>query len=100
MLSHEERSAISRKNASHDHDKTPVFVGGDAMVNLANGIIERGIDDYRVALRRIKRRPEDREAWARKRECELFFSSQWCGILTDVDMVDVARRIREIIMGA
>ena len=76
----------------------PIFVGGDALFNLANAIVEKGVDDYSAALRRIKRHPRDREAHARKRECELFFASQWCGILTDVDMVEVARRIRQIVL--
>ena len=99
MLDPEARRAICRKNASGERDKSPVFVGGDAMSNLANGIVVFGVHDYEAALRRIKRFPRDREARARKRECELFFSSQWCGILTDVDMQEVARRIRQTILG-
>ena len=99
MLDPEKKRAICRQNASSEHDKSPIFVGGDAMSNLANGIVVFGVRDYEAALRRIKRFPRDREAHARKRECELFFSSQWCGILTDVDMQDVAQRIRQIILG-
>lgn len=98
MLDPETRRAICRKNASSEHDKYPIFVGGDAIFNLANGIVAFGVHDYKAALKRIKRFPRDHQAHARKRECELFFSSQWCGILTDVDMQEVARRIRQTIL--
>ena len=100
MLDPEKKREICRANASGERDKSPKFVGNDAMFNLANAIVEKGVDDYSAALRCLRRDKRNREAHSRKRECELFFASQWCGILTDVDMVEVARRIREIVMGA
>ena len=66
MLDHAKRSAISRKNASHRHDKTPVFVGGDALFNLANAIVEKGVDDYSAALRCLRLDKRNREAHSRR----------------------------------
>ena len=55
----------------------------DPYVNLAHAIVIKAVEDYRNALRRLKRDAHNRDAAIRKKECEQFFSSAWCKFLTD-----------------
>ena len=71
----------------------------DPYVNLAHAIVIKAVDDYRNALRRLKRDAHHRDAAIRKKECEQFFSSAWCKFLTDVDMVQAAKYIRQEVFG-
>lgn len=52
---------------------------------LANAIIEQAAVDYRKALKRLKRFPDDRYALGEKSSIERFFHSTWFGTLTTVD---------------
>ena len=52
---------------------------------LANGIIEQAVKDYRDALRRLKKHPDDKAAMKEAMELEEFFHSSWYGVLTQVD---------------
>ena len=71
----------------------------DPYVNLAHAIVIKAVNDYRNALRRLKRDARNRDAAVRKKECEQFFSSAWCKLLTDVDMVQAAKYIRQEVFG-
>ena len=71
----------------------------DPYVNLAHAIVIKAVEDYRNALRRLKRDAHNRDAAIRKKECEQFFSSAWCKFLTDVDMVQAAKYIRQEVFG-
>lgn len=62
---------------------------------LANGIILQAVKDYREALKRLKKKPHDRDAQAVKGEVELFFHSPWYAILTDVDSGMLIRKLGE-----
>lgn len=53
--------------------------------NLANAIILLAVKDYRRALRRQKKFPEDKIVKTRKLECERFFRSGWFEVLTSLD---------------
>ena len=58
---------------------------GDPYENLANGIILQAVTDYRKALKKLKREPDDYPAKYMKREVERFFTSRWYTRLTEVD---------------
>lgn len=57
----------------------------DPYKNLANAIIIQAANDYRKALRQLKRNIKYEPALTTKRECERFFHSDWFRILTDAD---------------
>lgn len=81
----------------YENESTPPM--NDPYVNLAHAIVIKAVDDYRNALRRLKRDAHNRDAAIRKKECEQFFSSPWCKFLTDVDMVQAAKYIRQEVFG-
>ena len=62
---------------------------------LANAIIIQAAKDYRSALKRLKKNPENKKAATMKRECERFFHSPWYTMLTDVNPNYILNRIRE-----
>lgn len=53
--------------------------------NLANAIIVKAADDYRKALKDLKRNRSYGPALQMKSECERFFHSDWFSALTTVD---------------
>jgi hypothetical protein len=63
--------------------------------NLAIAIVKRALTDYILALRALRKNPREGAVRNRVWECEVFFSSPWCGVLVEMDMEDFARRIRE-----
>ena len=52
---------------------------------LAEQIIIRAAKDYRNALKRLFRHPENPTALATKEEIEMFFRSEWFQVLSDID---------------
>ena len=62
---------------------------------LANAIIIQAVNDYRSALKHLKKNPENKKAATMKRECERFFHSSWYTMLTDVNPNYILNRIRE-----
>ena len=64
--------------------------------SLAGGIVIQAGRDYRKALRRLKKEPNDSEALQTKNECEEFFRSKYFSILTDLDPEMVLRRLAEV----
>ena len=62
---------------------------------LANGIIIQAAKDYRTALKKLYKNPNDRIAMDEIGRLEQFFYSDWYELLTDVDgeyMVDHLRQ--------
>ena len=57
----------------------------DPYERLANAIILQAVTDYRAALKRIKRKPEDWETIDEAMRVESFFRSGWYSQLTAVD---------------
>ena len=49
----------------------------DPYERLANAIILQAVTDYRAALKRIKRKPEERETIDEAMRVESFFRSGW-----------------------
>lgn len=73
---------------------------GNPYENLANAIIITACNDYRVALKKIKRNPDNKEAISEALELERFFHSPWYSTLTSVEGDFLIRKIRaEIIDG-
>lgn len=62
---------------------------------LANAIVLQAVSDYRVALKKIKAHPRNREAISEALEIEKFFRSGWYSILTDVDGEYLIRRLQD-----
>ena len=62
---------------------------------LANGIIEQAVKDYRDALHRLKKHPDDKAAMKEAMELEEFFHASWYGVLTQVDPDYLIDRLRK-----
>ena len=62
---------------------------------LANAIIIQAAKDYRVALRRLRRKPGNKEARSEKESIERFFRSDWFRALTEVDGEMLIRKLNE-----
>ncbi|MBR1711145.1 MAG: hypothetical protein IJ719_20345 [Clostridia bacterium] len=67
----------------------------DPYERLANAIILQAVSDYRVALKKIKAHPKNREAINEALEIEKFFRSDWYSQLTDVDGEYLIRGLQE-----
>ena len=67
----------------------------EACENLTNAIIITAANDYRAALRRLKRNPHSEVARRTISEVERFFRSDWYRLLTEVNGEYLIRRIRE-----
>lgn len=71
---------------------------GNPYENLANAIIIKACDDYRVALKRVQRNPDSKLAIDDALSLEKFFCSLWYQALTTVDGEFLIRKIRAEIM--
>ena len=67
----------------------------DPYERLANAIVLQAVADYRVALKKIKAHPKNREAISEALEIEKFFRSGWYSILTDVEGEYLIRRLQD-----
>ena len=67
----------------------------DPYERLANAIILQAVTDYRVALKKIKAHPRNRDAINEALEIERFFRSGWYQQLTSVDGEYLIRRLQE-----
>ena len=61
---------------------------------LANAIIIRAVEDYRDAIKTMKKNPRDKKAMSTAREIEEFFHSEWYRTLTGVDAKKLLDRLR------
>lgn len=67
----------------------------DGYERLANAIIIQAAKDYRAALRRLRRKPNIKDAKAEKESIERFFRSDWFRTLTEVDGEMLIRKLNE-----
>jgi len=69
----------------------------DPYQNLANAIIILAVKDYKVALKRYKKFPDDVDNIRSVEELEKFFLSEWFQFLSNLDgeqlMLDVERMV-------
>ena len=61
---------------------------------LANAIVLRAVDDYRIALKKVKKNPHNKDALDEALQIERFFGSQWYQVLTSVDGEYLINRLR------
>lgn len=61
---------------------------------LAAAVVEQAVVDYKKALRRLYRNPEDQEAQRGKTECERFFRRDM-GMYSDLDGESIIREIKK-----
>lgn len=66
--------------------------------NLANGIVVQAVKDYRSALRKLKRDPQNSTALYTKNEVEGFFNSEWFKLLTKIDPVKLMEKLNEEVL--
>jgi hypothetical protein len=85
-LKHRSDAAVETP-AKEDSDMIPYE-------NLANAIVLQAVKDYRTALKRVARRPKDRDGLAAKNECERFFRSDWFGVLTEISPEMLIRKLQ------
>ena len=62
---------------------------------LANAIVLQAVADYRIALKKIKAHPKNKDAIEDALEIERFFRSGWYQQLTSVDGEFLIRKIQE-----
>lgn len=67
---------------------------GNPYEDLANAIIIKACNDYRTALKRVKKNPESKDAINEALSLERFFKSPWYQVLTSVDGEFLIRKIR------
>lgn len=62
---------------------------------LSNAIILQAVSDYRAALRKVKKNPNNRDAIDEALQIEKFFRSEWYQVLTSVDGEYLIDRLRK-----
>lgn len=67
----------------------------DPYERLANAIVIQAAEDYRAALKRIRRNPNNRDAVEEALQLERFFRSGWYQVLTSVDGEYMIQRLQE-----
>ena len=67
----------------------------DPYERLANAIVLQAVTDYRVALKKIKANPRNKDAINEALQIEKFFRSGWYCTLTSVDGEYLIRRLQE-----
>ncbi len=61
---------------------------------LASEIVLRAVRDYKSALKRNKKKPDNIDARYSIYECEQFFHSNWYQTLTDIDGDFLIRKVK------
>lgn len=82
------------------------MLGGDFMetynINgyekLSAAVVEKAVRDYRFALKRLRRKPDDIGATKTKNDCERFFRDE-IGIYCSLDGETIMRIIRDQVEG-
>jgi len=66
----------------------------DPYKDLALAIVKQAADDYREALKNLKRKPTNKTYQSEVDELESFFNSDWCYDLAGMDCSFIARKIK------
>lgn len=70
----------------------------DGYEKLAAAVVEKAVRDYRFALKRLRRNPDDISADRTKNDCERFFRDE-IGIYCSLDGETIMRIIRDQVEG-
>ena len=62
---------------------------------LANSIIIRAVKDYKYVLKKCKKHPYSKVWEYEKKKLERFFKSLWYKTLTNLDGIELMRKIKE-----
>lgn len=82
---------MGNNNISADYDS-------EGYQRLAAAVVEKAIQDYRSALKRLYRRPNDHEAERLKNDCERFFQNE-IEIYSDIDGTYIMEKIQKMVTG-
>ena len=66
---------------------------------LAHEIILLAVKDYKAILTRLAKKANDRNLIIKKDEVEIFFRSEWFGVLSGLDGEEIMKRIYGEISG-
>lgn len=69
----------------HEIQSPPV----DPVLELRNGIIKQAVLDYKKALKKLDKNPEDKIWYRMKQDCIRFFHSEWFKTLCQMDNAHV-----------
>ena len=75
-------------------NKLAIEQSADPFENLANAIVYRAAKDYRKAMTKLAKEPEDEEMLSKKEELEGYFRSDWHCLLTNLDGEMLIQRIK------
>lgn len=67
----------------------------DPYQELANGIVVQAAQDWRAAVKKLKKHPDRAESRREKEECEQFFLSEWFVLLTEVDGRGILQKLKQ-----
>ena len=67
----------------------------DSYEDLAQAIILQAVKDYRVARKKAKYHPKNKEAKLMIQDCESFFRSDWFSALTSIDGQVLLEKLKE-----
>ena len=67
----------------------------DPWHSLANAIVIQAAKDYRVALRRLRKNPNNKSALSEIVDLERFFRSEWYAALTNVPGELLIQKLKE-----
>lgn len=67
----------------------------DPYEKLANAIILSAVRDYRMARKKLKKRPKNEDAKLMVEDCERFFCSEWFQVLSNIDGKALLERLKE-----
>ncbi len=69
-------------------------------IGLAEAIILQAVEDYRHAIKRLRKTPDDVRLLNRKAEIEAFFLSGWFRVLTQLNGKKLLNRLQAESTGA
>lgn len=81
---------MGKKNRNADYDL-------EGCQRLAAAVVEITVHDYKSALRRLHRRPENHVAKKMVEDCESFFRDEM-GIYSNLDGEDIMKKIRKKVL--
>ena len=66
----------------------------DGPEELKNAVVLQTVKDWRDAMKRLKRKPDNKDAEKIRKECEWFFRSRWFCFWTEVNGESLLRRLK------
>ena len=67
----------------------------DPYENLVTAVVQQTVSDWRAAVRKLRKRPNNYRAKRRRAECEAFFRSEWFTALTGANGSYILRTLKK-----